>query len=109
MANLTVLRIAAAVEAGSLVVLLANRLTVHLPALTSAAGPVHGSAYLMVIALVLLAGGASRSARIAALVPGIGGYLALRRLRDAGTDGGPTGPSDGPATPSPRPDPQRHR
>ncbi|MCM0677497.1 hypothetical protein NCC78_22800 [Micromonospora phytophila] len=78
--NLTALRIAAAVEAGSLAVLMVNRLTVHLPALTSATGPVHGSAYLMVIALVLLAGGTPRSVRLVALVPGIGGYLALRRL-----------------------------
>ncbi len=76
----TLLRTAAAVEAGSLLVLLVNLATIHDDTVTSATGPVHGSAYLMVIAATLLVADAPRGARIAALVPGVGGYLALRRL-----------------------------
>jgi hypothetical protein len=69
------------VEALSLVVLLANRMTVHLDPVTSLTGPVHGTAYLVVIGATLLLPGASRAARLLALVPGIGGALAMRRLR----------------------------
>ncbi|QJY50236.1 hypothetical protein [Pseudonocardia broussonetiae] len=85
------LAVAAVVEAVSLVVLLANRLTVHLDPVTSVTGPVHGTAYLVVIGAVLLVPGASRTARLLALVPGVGGALALRRLRgDAATAGSAT-------------------
>ncbi len=75
------LAVAAVVEAVSLLVLLVNRLTLHLDPVTSLTGPVHGSAYLVVIGATLLLPGASRAARLLALVPGIGGALALRRLR----------------------------
>jgi hypothetical protein len=75
------LAVAAAVEALSLLVLLANRLTVHLDPVTSLTGPVHGTAYLVVIGATLLLPGASRRAKLLALVPGIGGALALRRVR----------------------------
>jgi hypothetical protein len=77
----TALRVAAVVEALSLVVLLVNRFTLHLDPVTSLTGPVHGTAYLVVIASVLLLPGVSRTARLLALVPGIGGALALRRVR----------------------------
>jgi hypothetical protein len=75
------LAVAAVVEAVSLVVLLVNRLTVHLDPVPSVTGPVHGTAYLVVIGAVLLLPGAPRTARLLALVPGIGGALALRHLR----------------------------
>jgi hypothetical protein len=75
------LAVAAVVEALSLVVLLANRLTLQLDPVTSLTGPVHGTAYLVVIGAVLLLPGASRTARLLALVPGVGGALALRRVR----------------------------
>lgn len=78
---MTALRVAAVVEALSLVVLLVNRFTVHLDPVTSLTGPVHGPAYLVVIGAVLLLPGVSRTARLLALVPGIGGALALRRVR----------------------------
>ncbi len=75
------LAVAAVVEAVSLLVLLANRLTLHLDPVTWLTGPVHGTAYLVVIGATLLLPGASRAARLLALVPGVGGALALRRLR----------------------------
>jgi ABC-2 type transport system ATP-binding protein len=98
-ADLSPLRIAAAVEAGSLIVLVVNRLTVHHPFVTSATGPVHGTAYLAVIALALLASTAGRRARYAALVPGIGGYLALRLMDRVGstTSAAPTSTPGEPA------------
>lgn len=86
------LAIAAVVEAVSLVVLLVNRLTVHLAPVTSLTGPVHGTAYLVVIGAVLLVPGAPRTARLLALVPGIGGALALRRLRRRSPAGDPAAP-----------------
>jgi hypothetical protein len=73
------LRIAAAAEAVSLAVLLVNLATVHTPAISSLAGPLHGTAYLAVIALTLMEP-AVPGARLLAVVPGIGGLLALRRL-----------------------------
>jgi hypothetical protein len=75
------LRAAAVVELVSLVVLLGNLVTVHLRPVSSAVGTIHGCAYLLVIGLVLAREGAPRAARLLTLVPGVGGTLALRRLR----------------------------
>jgi uncharacterized protein DUF3817 len=74
---------ASVVEAVSLVVLLVNRVSVHLPAVTSAVGPLHGFAYLATIATAFLVPLATRT-RLLTLVPGVGGLLALRRARTGG-------------------------
>ena len=74
------LRVAALVEALTLVALLVNLATVHWRPVTALGGPLHGTAYLAVIAMVLLLPGAPRAAKLLALVPGIGGWLALRAL-----------------------------
>ncbi|MFD3946708.1 DUF3817 domain-containing protein [Streptomyces sp. NPDC058579] len=71
------LRIAAGVEAASLVALLVNLLTTHTPAVSSLVGPLHGTAYLVTIAAAWPAPGA----RWPSVIPGVGGLLALRRLR----------------------------
>ncbi|GAA1873535.1 hypothetical protein GCM10009836_63140 [Pseudonocardia ailaonensis] len=73
------LRIAAAAEAVSLVVLLVNLVTLHLRPVTQLAGPLHGCAYLAVIALTVASTRAGRG-RLLALVPGVGGALVLRFL-----------------------------
>ncbi|MFJ7776837.1 hypothetical protein [Streptomyces yangpuensis] len=73
------LRCAAAVEAASLALLLANLLTVHTEVVTSLGGPVHGTAYLIAVLAVRRAC-ADRAARWQAWIPGIGGLLAVRRL-----------------------------
>ncbi|MFD9035402.1 DUF3817 domain-containing protein [Streptomyces sp. NPDC059567] len=79
------LRIAAGVEAFSLVALLANLLTTHTPAVSSLVGPLHGTAYLVVFAATWQVSNAAMSGtRWAAAVPGVGGLLALRRLRSEG-------------------------
>jgi hypothetical protein len=77
------LRIAAALEAVTLVVLLLNLVTVHVPGVAGLLGPVHGAAYLTVIAAVLLYEGAPRAARWWAVVTGVGGLVAIRRLRSS--------------------------
>lgn len=75
------LRIAAVTEAVTLKLLLINLATAHLPAVAAALGPLHGAAYLMVIVATLQCPGAPRAARWWAVLPGIGGLLAVRRLR----------------------------
>ncbi|QEV18550.1 hypothetical protein [Streptomyces alboniger] len=75
------LRLAATAEALSLALLLGNLLTVHAPALSALLGPLHGTAYLVVIAATWTVPSAGApGARWRALVPGAGGLLALRRI-----------------------------
>jgi len=74
------LGVAAVVETVSLVLLLANLATVHAPAVADVLGPVHGSGYLVVIALAWQLP-APRAVRARALVPAIGGLLVLRAWR----------------------------
>ncbi|MEU6387766.1 DUF3817 domain-containing protein [Streptomyces sp. NPDC046939] len=74
------LRIAARAELGTLLLLLGNLVTVHHPAVSSVMGPAHGCAYLFVIGAVWRSRQADGAARTYALIPGIGGLLAERRL-----------------------------
>jgi hypothetical protein len=74
------LRIAARVEALSLLVLLVNLATVHVAWTATLVGPLHGCAYLLVIGVVLQTS-RSRRARWLAVVPGVGGLLAERAIR----------------------------
>jgi hypothetical protein len=77
------LRIATVIETVSLMVLLINLFTIHIKAIASLVGPLHGTAYLAVIVATLLAPAtASSGARWRAAIPGIGGLLALWQLRD---------------------------
>ncbi|MEV0704208.1 hypothetical protein AB0I53_40710 [Saccharopolyspora sp. NPDC050389] len=84
MTAVLMLRIAAGVEAASLAMLLLNLFTVHISAITSLGGPVHGMAYLVTIVATFLVP-ASPSARWLAVIPGIGGLLAVRRIRRTDT------------------------
>jgi hypothetical protein len=79
----TVFRAAAVVEFVSLVVLLVNLVTVHLPAITSLGGPTHGCAYLFVVVATLRNPATTRATRVMAWIPGVGGLLVLRQLADA--------------------------
>nr|WP_218888544.1 hypothetical protein [Saccharopolyspora hordei] len=58
--------------------MLLNLVTVHVDEVSALLGPVHGTAYLVVIAATFLVP-APPSARWLAVVPGVGGFLALRR------------------------------
>lgn len=72
------LAISSLVETVSLVVLLVNLATVHVPQVASVTGPVHGFAYLATIATAFLLPLCTRT-RLLTLVPAIGGLLALSR------------------------------
>lgn len=74
------LRIAAHVELVSLIAMLANVFTVHLPPISSLLGPTHGCAYLFVVIATWRLQQAPTTAKVLALVPGAGGLLALRYL-----------------------------
>ncbi|MEV8591390.1 DUF3817 domain-containing protein [Streptomyces sp. NPDC052012] len=74
------LRLAARAELVTLVVLLANLFTVHLQPVSSLMGPTHGCAYLFVVIATWRLDGATTAARALAVVPGIGGLLALRQV-----------------------------
>jgi hypothetical protein len=73
-------RVAAAVEFLSLLVLLVNLATVHLPVVSSLGGPVHGCAYLFVVVATLRNPAATKAAKAMAWLPGIGGLLVARQL-----------------------------
>ncbi|MET9290681.1 hypothetical protein [Streptomyces sp. NPDC003077] len=79
------LRIAAHAELVSLVVMLANLATVHLPPVSSLMGPTHGCAYLFVVVATWRQQQAATSTKAVAVIPGIGGLLALRRLERGGS------------------------
>lgn len=74
-------RLAAAVELVSLLVLLANLATVHLPVVTSLGGPTHGCAYLFVVVATLRDPAATTAAKLMAWLPGIGGLLVVNAGR----------------------------
>ncbi|WP_344685431.1 DUF3817 domain-containing protein [Saccharopolyspora taberi] len=93
------LRIASVVELASLVVLLANLFTVHVEEISTLVGPLHGTAYLAVMAISFLIP-ASAAARWRTAIPGIGGLLAVRKLR-----GGPPPQRGGGPDPRRVPDP----
>ncbi|MEV0374473.1 hypothetical protein AB0I10_32590 [Streptomyces sp. NPDC050636] len=77
------LRISAGAEAISLAALLLNLLTTHTQAIATLLGPLHGTAYLVAIAATwMVPPAASSGARWHALIPGVGGLLALRRIRN---------------------------
>jgi hypothetical protein len=82
MNSVRTLRIAAGVEAVSLGLLLGNLLLAHTKAITTLGGPIHGTAYLVVIAATWLVPTATGSgARWCAVIPGLGGLLALQRIK----------------------------
>ncbi|GAB0105643.1 hypothetical protein JMUB6875_46240 [Nocardia sp. JMUB6875] len=80
--NLTPLRRAAIIETLSLVLLLLNLATAHLPVISTLIGPVHGCAYLAVIVLAFRLPETRRGVKALALFPVVGGLLILRALTD---------------------------
>ncbi|TVT23769.1 DUF3817 domain-containing protein [Amycolatopsis rhizosphaerae] len=84
--SLRLLRIAAAVELATLLVLLINLATVHWPAVASLTGPTHGCAYLFIIVFTVRRPDTTPRTRALAVLPGIGGLLVLRRLAQRTTE-----------------------
>jgi len=74
------LTIVARVELITLVVLFANLFTVHLQPVAALIGPAHGCAYLFVVISVWRMEPATPTAKALAVIPGVGGLLALRHL-----------------------------
>jgi hypothetical protein len=74
------MRLVGGVELGTLVLLLGNVATVHLPELSRIFGPVHGLAYTAAVLAAAVVSGGERRVWLWALVPGVGGLLAARRL-----------------------------
>ncbi|MFJ7625318.1 DUF3817 domain-containing protein [Streptomyces sp. NPDC097595] len=81
------LSVAARAELVSLIVLLANLFTVHLKPVSSLTGPAHGCAYLFVVIATWRLNQAPAATKVLAIVPGIGGLLALRQLDRVDTVG----------------------
>ncbi|MFJ3913481.1 DUF3817 domain-containing protein [Streptomyces vinaceus] len=74
------LRLSAPVELLSLVVLLVNVAFLHQEAVASVIGPLHGCAYLIALIAAAREAGPDRTVTLLAVIPGIGGMFALRRL-----------------------------
>lgn len=79
--NLNLLRLSTVCELVSLAVLLINMAAGNSPQVAAAAGPVHGAFYLCVVIGVVRHPRASGRTTALALIPAVGGVLALRRLR----------------------------
>ncbi|MBS2534023.1 DUF3817 domain-containing protein [Catenulispora sp. NF23] len=77
-------RVAACVELVTLFVLLANLATLRLAPISSLIGPAHGCAYLVIVVTAWRNDRAVAVTKFAALVPGFGGFLVLRRLAVVG-------------------------
>jgi hypothetical protein len=82
------LRISAFVELVSLAVLLINMTTVDIQGIAALTGPVHGCAWLFGIFAALRDPRGNPPTTVVAVIPGIGGVLALRRLTRTDTDTG---------------------
>ncbi|MEU1056425.1 DUF3817 domain-containing protein [Streptomyces sp. NPDC005876] len=74
------LRAAAHLELITLVAMLANLATARLEAVSSVLGPTHGCAYAFVVLATWRLRNVPAGAKAVALVPGVGGLLALRVL-----------------------------
>ncbi|MFI5734946.1 hypothetical protein ACIA49_32835 [Kribbella sp. NPDC051587] len=72
-------------ELVTLVLLLANLVTIHHPSIAAALGPIHGLAYTSTIVIAVLVRNGHHRIWLLSLVPGVGGLLAARV----------TGPVDG--------------
>jgi hypothetical protein len=73
-----ILQIVGTVELVTLVLMLANLVTIHLPEVSRVLGPVHGLAYTATVITAILVRGGSHRVWLLALIPGIGGLLASR-------------------------------
>ncbi|WP_216899106.1 hypothetical protein [Nocardia alni] len=73
-----ILQIIGAIEFITLLLMLANLATIHLPEVPRVLGPVHRLAYTGTIVTAILVRGGSHRVWLLSLIPGIGGILASR-------------------------------
>lgn len=86
----TWLRLVALAEPLTLAILLINVSLVHNSSVAGAIGPVHGGCYLAIIIGFLMRVGTPVNTRLLAVIPGVGGLLALRATDRARADAGTT-------------------
>jgi hypothetical protein len=91
---LRALEVLSVLELASIAVLLANLVTIHLPGLASALGPIHGALYLAVAVTALLGRGLLLRTRLLALVPVLGGVFTLVNVRREARRAGGRGVSE---------------
>ncbi|MCO1597460.1 hypothetical protein M8C17_20115 [Micromonospora sp. RHAY321] len=82
-----VLQIVGTAELVTLVLMLMNVVTVHLPDVSRVLGPVHGLAYTATVITAILVMERRHRVWLLALIPGIGGLLAARAAADRGLTG----------------------
>ncbi len=70
------LQIAGTAELVTLILMLANMLTVHAPAISQVLGPLQGLAYMATVITAILVRGDRHIVWVLSLIPGIGGLLA---------------------------------
>ncbi|GAA5113568.1 hypothetical protein [Pseudonocardia adelaidensis] len=75
------LTLLAATELGSLLVLLVNLATVHVPVVASILGPLHGCTYVAVIIGTAMRARPLSLPTLFSIIPGVGGTLAVATLR----------------------------
>ncbi len=79
--NIRLLTLLAATELSSLVVLLVNLATVHVPGVATILGPLHGCAYIAAIIGTAMAARPKSLPTLLSIIPGIGATLAVAVLR----------------------------
>ena len=85
--NIRLLTLLAATEFGSLVVLLVNLATVHVPGVATILGPLHGCAYVAAIIGTAMAARPKSLPTLLSVIPGIGATLAVAVLRRSAAPG----------------------
>lgn len=79
--NLRLLAAIAAVELGSLLVLVINLATVHVPVVATILGPLHGCAYVAMIVGSAVHAGPRSLPTLLSIIPAAGGALSIAALR----------------------------
>jgi hypothetical protein len=82
--SIRLLAVLAATELFSLLVLLINLATVHVPVVATILGPLHGCVYLATIIGATMAAGPKSLPTLLSIIPGIGGTLAVVDLKRRG-------------------------
>lgn len=82
--SIRLLAVLAATELVSLLVLLINLATVHVPVVATVLGPLHGCVYLASIIGAAMTAGPKSLPTLLSIIPGIGGTLAVVDLKRRG-------------------------
>ncbi|ORW58181.1 hypothetical protein B7435_03665 [Mycolicibacterium peregrinum] len=69
------------IELLTLILMLLNLATVHVPAISKVLGPLHGFVYTATVVAAILLMNGMRRVWLLALIPGIGGLLAARAIQ----------------------------